>query len=96
MELRNITKVQPLTNYRLQLWFDDGAEGIVDIGDYIPFTGVFKELANEAYFNRVRVNPEFGVIEWPNGADLDSEALYAEVTGHEIEITSLESLEMAC
>ncbi|MFN9174661.1 MAG: DUF2442 domain-containing protein [Synechocystis sp.] len=28
------------------------------------------------YFAQVKVNPELGTIQWPNGADLDPDVLY--------------------
>ena len=28
----------------------------------------------------VKVHPEFGTIHWPNGADLDSDVVYARIT----------------
>lgn len=85
MELREVIKVKVLSRYRLRLRFDDGVEGIVDISEYIPFTGVFKQLKNMEYFRQVRVNPESGTIMWPNGADLDSDVLYSHITGKPIE-----------
>jgi hypothetical protein len=85
MELREVIKVKALSRYRLRLTFDDGVEGIVDISEYIPFTGVFKSLKDETYFQQVAVNPESGTVMWPNGADLDSDVLYSEVTGKPIE-----------
>jgi hypothetical protein len=33
------------------------------------------------FFRQVRLNDELGVIRWPNGAKLDSDLLYAAVTG---------------
>jgi hypothetical protein len=43
-------------------------------------------LKDPAEFRRVSINPEFGVICWPNGADLDSGVLYAQVTYAPIEV----------
>jgi len=42
---------------------------------------VFEPLRDEAYFARVRVDPEAGTIAWPNGVDLDADVLYARITG---------------
>lgn len=75
--LRHVTVVQPTTEWRLHLTFDDGVEGDVDIAQILgPFRGVFAPLQDSAYFRRVYVHPEFLVVTWPNGADLDSDALY--------------------
>ena len=38
--------------------------------------GVFRELADPAYFRRVRL--AFGTVEWPNEQDFDPATLYAE------------------
>ncbi|MFM7192421.1 MAG: DUF2442 domain-containing protein [Microcystaceae cyanobacterium] len=43
----------------------------------MKFTGVFEPLKNPEYFAQVKVNPELGTIQWPNGADLDPDVLYA-------------------
>jgi hypothetical protein len=38
----------------------------------------------------VDVNPEWGTIFWPNGADLDPDVLYSMVTGEAIpEVTTV-------
>lgn len=37
---------------------------------------VFEPLKDPAFFRRVRLNPETGTVEWPNGADLAPEFLY--------------------
>ena len=84
--LKDIVKVKPLKNFHLHLEFEDGAHGEVDIRKLVNFTGVFKPLKDETYFAKVQVNPEWGTIFWPNGADLDPDVLYSIVTGEEIAI----------
>jgi len=75
--LQDIVFVKHLKNYQLRLRFEDNQEGIVDIQQQIKFTGVFEPLKNPEYFAQVKVNPELGTIQWPNGADLDPDVLYA-------------------
>jgi hypothetical protein len=38
-------------------------------------------LSDPDFFAQVRVNVELGSIEWPNGAILDPDILYAHVAG---------------
>jgi hypothetical protein len=75
--LQDIVFVKSLKDYQLRLHFEDNQEGIVDIQQQIQFTGVFEPLKNPEYFAQVKVNPELGTIQWPNGADLDPDVLYA-------------------
>jgi hypothetical protein len=75
-----------LIPYRLHLRFEDGVEGIVDVTEFVPFTGVFAPLKDKTYFARVRVDADIGTICWPNGADLDPDVLYAAVTGEAIDV----------
>ena len=82
--LKNIVAVKPLEEYQLQLCFEDGTEGIVDISKTVQFTGVFAPLQNRAYFSQMQVNLEIGTINWSNGADLDPDVLYTIVTGQPI------------
>jgi hypothetical protein len=84
--LKDIVKVKPLKNHRLQLEFEDGVKGEVDLRKLIKFKGVFKPLEDYTFFVKVKVNPEWGTIFWPNGADLDPDVLYSLVTGEKIEI----------
>lgn len=84
--LIDIIKVKPLKNFHLYLEFEDGTKGEVDIRKLIKFKGVFKPLKDETFFIKVNVNPEWGTIFWPNGADLDPDVLYSMVTGEEIDI----------
>ena len=84
--LKDIVKVKPLKNHRLHLEFEDGSKGEVDIRKLVKFKGVFKPLKDESFFVKVKVNPEWGTVFWPNGADLDPDVLYSMVTGEEITI----------
>ncbi len=77
-----VTGVLPLENYKLQLSFNDGSGGVVDIAGLLgSFHGVFEPLKDPDYFRRVAVDPESGTVTWPNQVDLDPEVLYSEATG---------------
>jgi hypothetical protein len=79
--LKDIVAAKPLSDYRLQLRFEDGVEGVVDLAPQLSFQGVFEPLRDPNYFAQVRVDPELGTIAWPNGADLDPDVLYGPITG---------------
>ncbi len=87
--LKDIVAVKPLGAYRLQLRFEDGVVGEVDIAKLISFTGVFAPLKESTYFHQVRVDPELGTIVWPNGADLDPDVLYYQSIGEPLPILEL-------
>ncbi len=86
--LKDIVEVRPLEGYEHYLCFEDGAEGVVDISQYVRFDGVFEALRDRKYFEQVRVDEESGAICWPNGADLDRDVLYSRVIGNPIEMKS--------
>jgi Protein of unknown function (DUF2442) len=79
--LRDVVSVEPLDDYRLRVRFDDGVEGVVDVTQLVTFTGVFEPLRSIDFFAQATVDPELGTVRWPNHADLDSDVLYAKVTG---------------
>ena len=74
--LKDVVSVKPLGEYSLHLRFEDGVQGVVDLGSAISFQGIFAPLKNPDYFAQVRVDPELGSVCWPNGADLDPDVLY--------------------
>ena len=88
--LKDIIKAEPLDKYNLHLSFEDGVEGIADIGKLIEFTGIFEPLKSKPFFDTVKGNPEWGTIYWENGADLDPDVLYAAITGQSIPDYQLE------
>ena len=57
-----------------------GAEGVVDVRKLVKFSGAFEPLNDPVFFNRTSVDAELGTVTWPNGADLDPQVLYWEVS----------------
>jgi hypothetical protein len=82
--LRDVVEVKPLPGHNLWIKFDDGVSGKADLKTLLGFKGVFAPLKDEQEFAKVYVHPELGVVCWPGGQDLDSEVLYALVTGKPI------------
>ena len=73
--MRRPVSVEPLTNYRLRLRYDDGRTGVVDLSD-LAGQGVFA-LWNEAgAFERVRIASHRALV-WSDEVELCADALYA-------------------
>ena len=83
--MHKIVKVEPLEGFRLSVVFDDGVAGIVDLSERL-FGPVFEPLRDFAYFRQVKVD-EFGVVCWPNGADLAPDALHARLRAQATAVT---------
>ena len=86
--LKDVLEVKPLEGYRLSVRFEDGVQGVIEVSDLVPFEGVFAPLKDLDQFRQASVNPELGVVCWPNGADLDPDVLYAHLTGTRIDLGS--------
>jgi hypothetical protein len=70
----HVTRVQSLGGHRLYLEFNEGTAVEIDLRDELHGE-VFEPLRDPVYFRRVRLNPETGTVEWPNGADFAPEFL---------------------
>ncbi|MDQ1346871.1 MAG: hypothetical protein QG573_240 [Acidobacteriota bacterium] len=68
------TAVRALPSYRLEIEFADGVRGVLDYEDRL-FGPMMEPLRDPARFAEVGID-EFGVICWPNGADLAPDAIY--------------------
>jgi len=68
-----VKKVIPLSGHRIQLTFTNGEVGVYDCSDLLGF-GVFRELADEAYFAKVHVLR--GTVCWPHEQDICPDTLY--------------------
>jgi len=72
--------VKPLSDYRIYVEINDGRKGIFDMKPYLD-RGVFKELRDVQYFNRVGI--VLGAVTWPNQQDIAPETLVAEMQAAE-------------
>lgn len=76
--MQKVRKVKALPGYELEVEFDDGVHGRIQLKDRL-YGPMFEPLKDPDYFRRVSVD-EFGAICWPNQADLAPDALYRELT----------------
>ena len=67
-------QVRVLDGFRLSIKFEDGVRGIVDLKDRL-FGPVFEPLRDPDIFRQAGID-EYGVVCWPNGADLAPDALH--------------------
>ena len=70
---QSVVKVVPCEDFMLAITFDNDEEGILDMKPYLDF-GVFRRIADDVHFRRVRV--AFDTIEWDCDVDLDPEFVY--------------------
>jgi hypothetical protein len=81
--MKMISKVRTLPRYRLELEFDDGVRGIVDLSEDVG-KGVFALWNDPIAFERVSIGSA-GELVWDNRIDLCPDALYLKVTGKQPE-----------
>jgi Protein of unknown function (DUF2442) len=76
--MNRIVRVSAGPGYTLQVQFDDGSSGEVDLSPRL-FGPVFEPLRDPLVFVQVQVD-EYGAVCWPNGADLAPDALYRTIS----------------
>lgn len=75
-----ITKVTAIEKYKLFVRFDDGVEGILDLGD-VAGKGVFSSWDVKNNFFEVYIGPESKAITWPDEIDIDTYNAYCIIKG---------------
>lgn len=80
----DVKTVKPLADYRLYVETVGGRSGVFDMKPFLD-RGVFRELKDPGYFNRVGV--VLGAVTWPNEQDIAPETL---LTGLVEEATELQ------
>jgi hypothetical protein len=78
-----ILTAKPLPNFRLELQFDSGEFGVVDLSSFAG-KGVFAVWENPGFFEQVAVTGD-GAVEWPGEIDLCPDSLYLRMTGRKPE-----------
>ncbi len=71
-----LTKVIPLPNYEIEVEFNDGTHGFVEMITLIMSerAGVFAALKDIKLFNQAHL--EYGVLTWPGEIDLAPDAMH--------------------
>jgi len=70
-----ITNLETLPDYLLRLTYETGETKEFDAKPYIN-GDYYGELADESYFNSVKIIRDGKGIEWPNGQDMAPHELY--------------------
>jgi hypothetical protein len=81
--MRRVTAFKILNGFRLDLTFDDGTRGIVDLSD-LAGKGIFNLWMNRSAFEDIRIGSS-GELAWGESVDLCPNALYLRATGRKPE-----------
>ena len=81
----HVTDVKYLEEYRVEVTFNDGKKGNVDLKRSLRGT-MFNPLKDKKKFAQLKVDNELGTIIWPNGADLAPEYIYFEAFKDTLEL----------
>ena len=68
-----VKKVIPQPDYKLKIVFNNNEQGLYDCSKLLDF-GVFQELKDVDYFNKVMVCD--GTVAWPNDQDICPDTIY--------------------
>ena len=71
-----VCEVKPIGPLRLQVRFQDGVSGEVELKES-HLRGVFARLRDPAFFKKVSCDQ--GFVEWPEDIDLAPDAMYEEI-----------------
>jgi hypothetical protein len=68
-----VTSVEPVSDFRLELTFNSGERRRFDMRPYLRYP-VFRRLENPGFFALARV--DYGTVTWPGEIDIAPETLY--------------------
>ena len=77
--MRKVTQLKVIRDCRLELTFDDGVSGTVDLSDLVG-KGVFSHWQDPEAFAQARIGSG-GELVWGEKVDLCPDALYLRVAG---------------
>jgi|SRR5581483_8930993 len=73
-KLYRVRKFEIVGNYTLRVYFDDGAEQVINF-EPVLYGEMWGPLRDLTFFSQVRLDPIAHTLTWPNGADFDPETL---------------------
>lgn len=68
-----VKQVTPQPGYKLKIVFTNNEQGVYDCSQLLEF-GVFQELKDVTYFNKVMVCD--GTVAWPHDQDMCPDTIY--------------------
>ena len=90
----DIISARYVSEYKIELTFENGRSGVVDFKKFISKGGIFNKLSDLDFFKRFQLNQELGVITWDDEIDVAPETLYSEATGEPLPRWMQEESEM--
>ncbi len=79
-----VKSVTPLPNLKIDVTFQDGVTGVIDIGKSLKLIGVLEPLKDPEFFALVHIGKLSKSVTWPGELDLDPVMLYHRATGKSI------------
>ncbi|MGB7069373.1 MAG: DUF2442 domain-containing protein [Pyrinomonadaceae bacterium] len=80
MELVRVRDVKPLHDFVVHVWFSNDTDREIDLDKYLRGP-VFEEIrSNPDVFRSIKVDKRMKTICWENGADIDPDTLYHDLT----------------
>lgn len=76
----DVKEARYIEGYKLEIIFEDGKKGVVDLQDYLRKGGLFNRFSDLEYFKQFYLNKELGALCWPDGLDIAPETLYHKAT----------------
>ena len=71
--------VKYISSHKLDITFETGEKGSVDLSEYSKMGGVFSRFSDLNYFKQVYL--DHGVLCWPGDVDIAPETIYSMATG---------------
>ena len=80
MELVRVRDVKPLHDFVVHVWFSNDTDREIDLDKYLRGP-IFEEIrSNPDVFRSVKVDERMKTLCWENGADIDPDTLYHDLT----------------
>ena len=80
----DLIKADYVKDFKINLVFEDGKAGIVDLEKIIKKGGVFTELKDQKKFKLFFIHKELKVLTWDNEIDIAPETLYKLSVGEKV------------